>query len=56
MLSIDYDVAFASAKEQALTGAGVAGTLQLIPGTRPAEGYPEHAVEGTLTFLRQVLA
>jgi acetyl esterase len=44
------------AMQQALADVGVASTLQLIPGTKHAEGYLEHAVEGTLTFLRQVLA
>jgi len=40
----------------ALAAAGVASTLQLIPGTRHAEGYLEKAIGGTLEFLREALS
>jgi len=45
-----------TAMQSALTEAGVASTLQLIPGTAHAEGYLEHAIDGTLAFLKQATA
>ncbi|MEU8817293.1 alpha/beta hydrolase [Actinoplanes sp. NPDC048796] len=44
------------AMQQALTAVGVASTLQLIPGTRHAEGYLDQAIAGTLAFLHDALA
>lgn len=40
-----------TAMQRALTAAGVASTLQLIPGTAHAEGYLDQAIDGTLAFL-----
>ena len=39
----------------ALAAVGVASTLQLIPGTKHAEGYLEKAIGGTLEFLAAAL-
>lgn len=41
--------------QAAFAAAGVASTLQLIPGTRHAEGYFDDAIEPTLVFLRAAL-
>ena len=43
------------ALQHALAEVGVASVLQLIPGTRHAEGYLEQAIEGSLAFLRRAL-
>jgi acetyl esterase len=48
-------VSDAGALQAALSRAGVASTLQLIPGTRHAEGYLEHALHGSLAFLADAL-
>lgn len=45
-----------SGLQAALSGAGVASTLQLVPGTRHAEGYLTHALHGSLAFLADALA
>jgi acetyl esterase len=44
-----------SGMQLALAAVGVASTLQLIPGTKHAEGYLEKAIGGTLEFLREAL-
>lgn len=49
-------VSDASALQTALSQVGVASTLQLVPGTRHAEGYLEHALHGSLAFLSDTLA
>jgi acetyl esterase/lipase len=41
--------------QQALAAVGVASTLQLIPGTRHAEGYLADALPGSLAFLAKSL-
>jgi acetyl esterase/lipase len=45
----------AVAMQAALTEAGVASTLQLIPGTHHGEGYTSAAIGPTLAFLHSVL-
>lgn len=42
--------------QSALSAVGVASTLQLIPGTRHAEGYTQHAIGPSLAFLQSALA
>ncbi|PPF89617.1 alpha/beta hydrolase [Subtercola sp. Z020] len=49
-------VSDAQAMQAALAAVGVASTLQLIPGTRHAEGYTEVALDPSLAFLRSVLS
>jgi acetyl esterase len=49
-------VSDASGLQAALSSVGVASTLQLVPGTRHAEGYLPHALRGSLAFLADVLA
>ena len=44
----------AAGMQAALAAVGVPSTLQLIPGTRHAEGYTEAAIGPTLAFLRSV--
>jgi acetyl esterase/lipase len=44
-----------TALQHALAAAGVASTLQLIPGTRHAEGYLADALHGSLAFLADAL-
>ena len=41
--------------QQALAAVGVASRLQLIPGTRHAEGYLADALAGSLAFLAKAL-
>ncbi|PPF18845.1 alpha/beta hydrolase [Rathayibacter sp. AY1C3] len=48
-------VSDAQAMQAALSAVGVASTLQLIPGTRHAEGYTEAAIGPSLAFLRDAL-
>lgn len=45
----------AVALQSALTAAGIPNTLQLIPGTRHAEGYLAKAINGSLAFLADAL-
>jgi acetyl esterase len=44
------------AMQTALAAVGVASTLQLIPGTRHAEGYTEVALGPSLAFLEAALS
>ncbi|MDO9396417.1 MAG: alpha/beta hydrolase [Herbiconiux sp.] len=46
----------AQAMQSALAAAGIASTLQLIPGTHHAEGYTEAAIGPSLTFLHGVFS
>ena len=43
------------ALQRAYADAGVACTLQLVPGHHHAEGYTAQAISGSLEFLRRVL-
>lgn len=54
-LSEFVPVTDAVAMQSALTVAGIASTLQLIPGTRHGEGYTSVAIGPTLAFLDSVL-
>ncbi|MFB2554591.1 alpha/beta hydrolase [Herbiconiux liangxiaofengii] len=49
-------VSDARAMQSALADAGVASTLQLIPGTHHAEGYTEAAIGPSLAFLHDVFS
>ena len=46
----------ARAMQAALSAVGIATTLQLIPGTRHAEGYMAAAIGPSLAFLKDVFA
>lgn len=46
----------AQAMQSALAAVRIASTLQLIPGTRHAEGYPESAIGPSLAFLASVFS
>lgn len=55
-LSEFVPVSDARAMQSALSEVGVASTLQLIPGTRHAEGYLEAAIGPSLAFLQSVFS
>jgi len=48
-------VSDAAGLQNALSSAGVASTLQLVPGTHHAEGYLQQALHGSLAFLADAL-